>query len=144
MVTDRTGLRPAASSTTIHTSHGQPTRTCVGCRGTDSWSALLRVVAETDEAGVIRLSPDPRRCLPGRGAWLHPTGDCLEQALRRRAFGRALRVGAAPDPGALTAYVEALAAGAAGGHAQTLNDTVHPMGTESGFDADEHPMSTQQ
>ena len=108
MVTDRTGLRPAASSTTIHTPHGQTTRTCVGCRRTDSRSALLRVVAETDEAGVIRLSPDPRRCLPGRGAWLHPTGDCLEQALRRRAFGRALRVGAAPDPAAVTAYVEGL------------------------------------
>ena len=108
MVTDRTGLRPAASSTTIHTSHGQPTRTCVGCRRTDSWSALLRVVAETDETGAIRLSPDPRRRLPGRGAWLHPTGDCLEQALRRRAFGRALRVGAAPDPAAVTAYVQGL------------------------------------
>ena len=108
MVTDRTGLRPAASSTTIHTSHGQPTRTCVGCRRTDSWSALLRVVAETDETGAIRLTPDPRRHLPGRGAWLHPTGGCLEQALRRRAFGRALRVGAAPDPAAVTAYVEGL------------------------------------
>ena len=108
METDRTGLRPAASSTTIHTSHGQPTRTCVGCRRTDSRSALLRVVAEKDEAGAIRLSPDPRRCLPGRGAWLHPTGDCLEQALRRRAFGRALRVGAALDPAAVTAYVEGL------------------------------------
>ena len=80
----------------------------MGCRRTDSRSALLRVVAETDEAGVIRLSPDPRRCLPGRGAWLHPTGDCLEQALRRRAFGRALRVGAAPDPAAVTAYVGGL------------------------------------
>ena len=108
MVTDRTGLRPAASSTTIHTSHGQPTRTCVGCRRTDSRSALLRVVAETDETGVIRLTPDLRRRLPGRGAWLHPTGDCLEQALRRRAFGRALRVGAAPDPAAVTTYVEGL------------------------------------
>ena len=108
METDRTGLRPAASSTTIHTSHGQPTRTCVGCRRTDSWSALLRVVAETDDTGAVRLTPDLRRCLPGRGAWLHPTGDCLEQALRRRAFGRALRVGAALDPAAVTAYVEGL------------------------------------
>ena len=108
MGTDRTGLRPATVSTTSRTTPGHPTRTCVGCRRTDSWSALLRVVAETDEAGVIRLSPDPRRCLPGRGAWLHPTGDCLEQALRRRAFGRALRVGAGPDPAAVTAYVEGL------------------------------------
>ena len=112
MVADRTGLRPDAT----RTSSGEPTRTCVGCRRTDSWSALLRVVAETDEAGAIRLSPDPRHRLPGRGAWLHPTGDCLEQALRRRAFGRALRTSAAPDPAAVVAHLEALATG-------------HPQGT---------------
>ena len=108
MGTDRTGLRTAARTTTPRSTPRVPTRTCVGCRGTDSWSALLRVVAETDDAGVTRLAPDPRRLLPGRGAWLHPTGECLEQALRRRAFGRALRVGAAPDPAAVTAYVEGL------------------------------------
>ena len=140
MGTDRTGLRTEAT----HPPHGSPTRTCVGCRGTDSWSALLRVVAETDETGAIRLTPDLRHRLPGRGAWLHPTGECLDQALRRRAFGRALRCSAAPDPAAVRAYVEALVTGTAGDHAQTLNDTVHPMGTESGFDADEHPMRTQQ
>jgi len=65
------------------------------------------VVAERDDAGAIRLRPDPRHRLPGRGAWLHPTGDCLEQALRRRAFGRALRTSAAPDPAALVAHLEA-------------------------------------
>ena len=36
--------------------------------------------------------PDPRRRLPGRGAWLHPRLGCLDVAERRRAFGRALRV----------------------------------------------------
>ena len=36
--------------------------------------------------------PDPRRRLPGRGAWLHPDEGCLLAAERRRAFGRALRV----------------------------------------------------
>ena len=109
--TDRTGLRPSAAGSTPRTTHGSPTRTCVGCRRTDSWSALLRVVAETDEAGAIRLTPDPRHCLPGRGAWLHPTGECLEQALRRRAFGRALRTSAAPDPAAVRAHVEAVTTG---------------------------------
>jgi predicted RNA-binding protein YlxR (DUF448 family) len=100
------------------------------------------VVAVRDEAGVIRLTPDPRRRLPGRGAWLHPTGDCLDQALRRRAFGRAFRLGAAFDPAAVTAFVESVVSR----HEQPP----HPrkpsasMGTESGFDADEHPMSTQQ
>jgi predicted RNA-binding protein YlxR (DUF448 family) len=78
---------------------------CVGCRRTDSWSALLRVVVETDEQGRSRLVPDPRHRLSGRGAWLHPTGDCLDLAIRRRAFGRALHVSATPDPTAVTAYV---------------------------------------
>ena len=91
----------------------------MGCRGTDSGSALLRVVAETDDAGVTRLAPDPRHLMPGRGAWLHPTGECLEQALRRRAFGRALRVGSGPDPAAVVAYVEARTGSPQGGPAGT-------------------------
>ena len=48
---------------------------------------LLRVVAVD---GV--LIPDPRRRLPGRGAWLHPVPECLSRAERRSAFPRALRV----------------------------------------------------
>jgi hypothetical protein len=99
------------------------------------------VVAETDETGVTRLTPDPRHRLPGRGAWLHPTGDCLDQALRRRAFGRALRSSAAPDPAALTAYVKALATGH--DQEQPSAEPTDPQ-NRSGFDADEHPMSTQQ
>lgn len=34
---------------------------------------------------------DVRKVLPGRGASLHPRPDCLELAVRRRAFPRALR-----------------------------------------------------
>ncbi|NYI92941.1 hypothetical protein HNR02_006316 [Amycolatopsis endophytica] len=39
-----------------------------------------------------RLVADPRRRLPGRGAWMHPGPECLAKAERRRAFPRALRV----------------------------------------------------
>lgn len=69
-------------------------RTCVGCRRRDDRSALLRVVAEWSDTGehVARVVADPRRRLPGRGAWLHPTPECLDLAVRRNAFGRALRV----------------------------------------------------
>jgi predicted RNA-binding protein YlxR (DUF448 family) len=35
--------------------------------------------------------PDPSGTLPGRGAWVHPTRDCIETAIKRKAFGRALR-----------------------------------------------------
>jgi predicted RNA-binding protein YlxR (DUF448 family) len=47
----------------------------------------VRVVAVE---GVV--VPDPRRRLPGRGAWLHPVPECLDRAERRSAFPRALRV----------------------------------------------------
>ncbi|MBK6886141.1 MAG: YlxR family protein [Tetrasphaera sp.] len=90
---DRTGLRGAQPTT-----RPGPTRTCVGCRAPDSRSVLLRVVAGTMAEGAIPLVPDPRRRLPGRGCWLHPTRDCLDLALRRRAFGRALRVSDPVDP----------------------------------------------
>jgi hypothetical protein len=58
--TDRTGLRGGSPS--------RPgIRTCIGCRRTDSRSALLRVVAAdtgvTAPAGVV--VPDPRDRLPG-------------------------------------------------------------------------------
>ena len=53
---------------------------------------LLRVVAGSDADGHPVISPDPNGRAPGRGAHLHPTTECLDQAVRRRAFTRALRV----------------------------------------------------
>lgn len=35
--------------------------------------------------------------MPGRGAWVHDTHECVEAALRRRAFVRALRVSGSLD-----------------------------------------------
>ncbi|MFM6849386.1 MAG: YlxR family protein [Terrabacter sp.] len=95
-VADRTGLR------------AEPSRTCVGCRGSDSWSALLRVVAATDEDpghGPVTLRPDPRHRMPGRGAWLHPTPECFELAVRRKAFGRGLRLQAGVDVSAVARHL---------------------------------------
>ncbi|MFP5072997.1 YlxR family protein [Pseudonocardia nantongensis] len=69
-----------------------PIRTCVGCRAREQADGLLRVVAENGH-----LVPDPRRRLPGRGAWLHPVTGCLDRAERRSAFTRALRVRGALD-----------------------------------------------
>ncbi|MFO7689198.1 MAG: YlxR family protein [Cryobacterium sp.] len=64
-----------------------PVRTCIGCRSRAARSSLLRVVAGTSELVV-----DETATLPGRGAWLHPTASCFQEAQKRRAFGRALRV----------------------------------------------------
>ncbi|WP_245341141.1 YlxR family protein [Microbacterium phyllosphaerae] len=60
---------------------------CVGCRTRAPRAALLRVVSQNET-----LIIDERAVLPGRGAWVHPTPECMDAALRRRAFGRALRV----------------------------------------------------
>ncbi|MEI2732575.1 MAG: YlxR family protein [Dermatophilaceae bacterium] len=127
--TDRTGLRATPSG---GAGRREPIRTCIGCRRTDSWSVLVRVVAVTDDPGVPRVVPDLRHRLPGRGAWLHPDTECLERAVRRRAFVRALRLQAGADVGALTAYLDGRAHG-----------TTHDQ-RQGGSDADEHPMSTHQ
>jgi uncharacterized protein len=84
-------------------------RTCVGCRRRDVRSALLRVVAEWNDTGehAARAVADPRLRLPGRGAWLHPTPECLDLAVRRKAFGRALRVEAFLEMAAVSAYIDA-------------------------------------
>ena len=65
----------------------EPVRTCVGCRTRAPRSALLRVVS-IDSVLVI----DERAVMPGRGAWVHETLECVDTAIRRRAFVRALRV----------------------------------------------------
>ncbi|NKZ68406.1 DUF448 domain-containing protein [Rhodococcus hoagii] len=68
---------------------------------------LLRVVARELESGGFALTPDPRRRLPGRGAWLHRSPiEMPEEAGRRRAFGRALRVSGSLDSSELDRLVE--------------------------------------
>jgi uncharacterized protein len=119
-------------------------RTCVGCRRRDDRSALLRVVAEWSDTGenVARVVADPRLRMPGRGAWLHPTPDCLDLAVRRKAFGRALRVKALLEVAALGEYIDADEPSVVNAVSSTPEQAVQQVPeTESGFDADEHPMS---
>ncbi|MDN5558356.1 MAG: YlxR family protein [Ruaniaceae bacterium] len=97
---------------------GPPVRTCVGCRVRDYRHNLLRFVATAGS-----LQQDPKKAMPGRGAWVHP--ECLSTAGDRRAFNRALR-GTFDTSVALTIGRDA---------AQTPG---------SGLEADGHPMSTQR
>ncbi|HWG24479.1 YlxR family protein [Actinospica sp.] len=71
-------------------------RMCVGCRERGAQDLLLRVVAVTEGTDAPSVRPDPRRRLPGRGAYVHPRPECLALAERRRAFPRALRLQGGP------------------------------------------------
>jgi predicted RNA-binding protein YlxR (DUF448 family) len=88
-------------------SGGGPVRTCVGCRKRAAKRELLRVTAGSVE-GHLAVVPDPGSTAPGRGAHLHPTPECHDLAVRRKAFARALRLAA--GAGLTSAPVEAYVA----------------------------------
>ncbi|HEU4908989.1 MAG TPA: YlxR family protein [Propionibacteriaceae bacterium] len=60
-----------------------PVRTCIGCRIRDDKARLLRILADDGSVAI-----DFRQTGPGRGAYLHPRPECLDQALKRRSLGR--------------------------------------------------------
>ncbi len=71
-----------------------PERTCIATRETHPRAALLRFVLSPDGEVVFDLKGN----LPGRGAWVKPARDALEEAVRRRAFSRAFKAPVkAPD-----------------------------------------------
>ena len=80
-----------------------PVRTCVGTRTRAPRSSLLRVVALDG-----RVVVDATAMKPGRGAWLTPTTEAYESAVRRKAFRRALRLDSEPDTSELRTYLEQL------------------------------------
>ena len=86
-----------------------PVRMCIGCRQRAAKDELLRVVAGSDADGLPVVRPDPDGTAPGRGAHLHPTTECYDLAVRRRAFTRALRgrVGLSGEP--VRAYLDSIA-----------------------------------
>ena len=75
-------------------------RTCVGCGSRAAKSDLLRLVAAGNE-----IVPDPPARGPGRGAYLHLSQGCFEEAQRRRAFARALRRPGPLGTGRLAEYL---------------------------------------
>ncbi len=87
-----------------------PVRTCVGCRKRELAVELLRVVAVSNGNGDIAAIVDTARSLPGRGAWLHPVPQCAQQAIRRRAFTKALRIAGPLDTSAVVEHIESLGA----------------------------------
>lgn len=90
------------------TSDAGPVRTCIGCRRRELAVELLRVVAVSTGNGEYAVTVDTAGNLPGRGAWLHPSPQCLRAAIRRRAFGRALRITGTPDTSAAVEHFTTL------------------------------------
>ena len=83
-------------------------RTCIGCRERVAKSELLRVTAGSDVDGRPVVVPDPAATRRGRGAHLHPTTACFDLAVRRRAFGRALRSATGLDSAPVASYLASL------------------------------------
>ena len=76
-------------------------RTCVGCRQRETRKSLIRLVLVD-----TKITIDSDKKLPGRGAWLHAKTDCLQLALNRKAFGRALKQQFTADEQVLTTAIE--------------------------------------
>ncbi|WP_275296141.1 YlxR family protein [Jiangella ureilytica] len=95
----------------------------MGCRSRVVKSELLRVVA--GGAGAERaLVPDLGGRLPGRGAYLHPSQECLDLAEHRRAFSRALRAEGPLDGAELRRWLAE--------HEERPGRLPRPTGTEEG------------
>lgn len=79
-----TGLGPAGPGRRVRRAH--PIRTCIGCRTRAAQGDLMRLVAVDG-----RLELDLERRRSGRGAYIHGDKACLERAIKRGLFSRALR-----------------------------------------------------
>jgi uncharacterized protein len=120
-------------------------RTCVGCRVRAAKSDLLRVVSR--DGSVV---PDPRAQLPGRGAYLHLSRECFEQAERRRSFPRALRLPGPLATGPLGEFLAQMCGepgaglpGARPGTVRKSSDRNSSAG-KAGSDRDERLMRTRR
>ena len=69
-----------------------PERTCIGCGFKREKDDLVRIVLSQDgEGNVLRLTPDPDGVMKGRGAYLCRKSECLEKAVKKKAFNRAFK-----------------------------------------------------
>jgi len=65
-----------------------PRRTCIACRTTEAKRGLVRVVRMPD--GRVELDPTGKK--NGRGAYVHESLACWDEALKRGRLGHALKV----------------------------------------------------
>ena len=70
-----------------------PMRQCVGCREMKEKRSLIRVVKSPE----VEVSLDFKGKLPGRGAYVCPSGECLKRARKSRALERAFSAPLPPE-----------------------------------------------
>ncbi|MCQ2418268.1 MAG: YlxR family protein [Clostridia bacterium] len=63
-----------------------PMRQCLGCREMKMKRELIRVVRSPEG----EISVDAKGKAPGRGAYVCPSPDCLQKAIRSKALSRSL------------------------------------------------------
>ena len=84
-----------------------PLRTCIACRSTEAKRGLVRVVRTAE--GRVELDATGKK--NGRGAYVHETRACWDEALKKERLARALKVSVlAEDLEQLKAHAEGLAA----------------------------------
>lgn len=66
----------------------EPMRTCAACRSVSAKKGFVRIVRAAD--GQVRIDLSGR--VPGRGAYLCKSADCVARALRRKSLDRVLRI----------------------------------------------------
>lgn len=64
-----------------------PLRQCVGCQEMAAKKEMLRIVRTPD--GQVLLDPTGKKS--GRGAYIHPSRDCLARAVKGKRLERALQ-----------------------------------------------------
>lgn len=90
-------LRETAESVSPAGGPKQPERSCLGCRARKKQRELRRLALDPDFTRP-RVLWDPDRRLGGRGAWLcRDQAECLNLAIKKRAWHRAFRLQAEPD-----------------------------------------------
>ncbi len=70
-----------------------PQRMCVGCREMKNKKDLIRVVRTPD--GAIEVDPTGKKS--GRGAYLCPSQDCFNQAVKGKRLQKALEHDVPPE-----------------------------------------------
>ncbi len=83
-----------------------PQRTCVACRSTEAKRGLVRVVRTPE--GRVELDTTGKK--NGRGAYVHETRACWDEALKKERLARSLKVSVPiEDAVALEAHAAGLA-----------------------------------